>query len=57
MAFSGDLQRNRHVRLVGVNPEAHIRWVLHKLASATNKTAVDLLPHDFARLYPDQVLG
>ena len=44
-------------RLVGVNPEAYIRWVLPKLASATNKTAVDLLPHDFARLYPDQVLG
>jgi transposase len=44
-------------RLVGVNPESYIRWVLPKLASATNKTAVNLLPHDFARLYPDQVLG
>jgi transposase len=44
-------------RLVGVNPEAYVRWVLPKLACATNKTAVDLLPHDYARLYPDQLLG
>ena len=44
-------------RLVGVNPEAYIRWVLPKLASATNKTAVDMMPHDYAKLYPDQLLG
>lgn len=38
-------------RLIGVNPEAYIRWVLPKLAAATNKTADELLPHDFARLH------
>ncbi len=37
-------------RLLGVNPEAYIRWVLPKLAAATNRTATDLLPHDFVRL-------
>jgi transposase len=37
-------------RLLGVNPEAYLLWVLPKLAAATNKTANDLLPHDFARL-------
>ena len=36
-------------RLLGVNPEAYLLWVLPKLAAATNKTANDLLPHDFAR--------
>lgn len=39
-------------RLLGVNPEAYLTWVLPKLAAATNKTAVDLLPHDYARLHP-----
>ena len=39
-------------RLLGVNPEAYIRWVLPLLAAATNKTAQNLLPHDFARLHP-----
>ncbi len=39
-------------RLLGVNPEAYMLWVLPKLAVATNKTAVNLLPHDFARLHP-----
>jgi transposase len=43
-------------RLVGVNPEAYIRWVLPKLAAATNSTATGLLPHDFATLYPDQLM-
>jgi transposase len=43
-------------RLVGVNPEAYIGWVLPRLAAATNVTAVNLLPHDFARLYPDQLI-
>jgi hypothetical protein len=41
---------------LGINPEAYIRWVLPKRA-ATNKTANNLLPHDFARLQvqPDQI--
>jgi transposase len=39
-------------RLLGVNPEAYLLWVLPRLAAATNKTAVNLLPHDFARLHP-----
>lgn len=37
-------------RLVGVNPEDYIAWVLPKLAAATNHTATALLPHDFAQL-------
>jgi transposase len=37
-------------RLLGVNPEAYLLWVRPKLAAATNKTANDLLPHDFAQL-------
>jgi transposase len=37
-------------RLLGVNPEEYLRWVLPKLAAATNKTATGLLPHDFQRL-------
>lgn len=37
-------------RLVGVNPEEYIAWVLPKLAAATNHTATGLLPHDFAQL-------
>lgn len=41
-------------RLLGVNPEAYIRWVLPLLAAATNKTAHNLLPHDFARLHPSE---
>ncbi len=44
-------------RLIGVNPEAYIRWVLPKLAAATNKTVDDILPHDFARLYGQSVTG
>ena len=43
-------------RLIGVNPEAYIRWVLPRLAAATNHTAVDLLPHDFARLFGESVM-
>jgi transposase len=35
-------------KLVGVNPENYIAWVLPKLAAATNKTATGLLPHDYA---------
>jgi transposase len=37
-------------KLVGVNPENYIAWVLPKLAAATNQTATGLLPHDYARL-------
>ena len=37
-------------RLVGVNPEDYIAWVLPQLAAATNHTASALLPHDFAQL-------
>jgi transposase len=37
-------------RLLGVNSEEYLRWVLPKLAAATNKTATGLLPHDFKRL-------
>jgi transposase len=44
-------------RLVGVNPEAYIRWVLPKLAAATNSTAQGLLPHDFATLYPEHIMN
>lgn len=40
-------------KLVGVNPENYLTWVLPKLAAATNKTAVGLLPHDYARLHPN----
>jgi transposase len=37
-------------KLVGVNPESYIAWVLPKLAAATNKTATGLLPQDYALL-------
>jgi transposase len=37
-------------KMLGVNPEAYIAWVLPKLAAATNRTATGLLPHDFAQL-------
>lgn len=38
-------------RLLGVNPESYITWVLPKLAAGTNRsTAAGLLPHDFAQL-------
>jgi transposase len=37
-------------KLIGVNPENYIAWVLPKLAAATNQTATGLLPHDYARL-------
>jgi transposase len=40
-------------KLLGVNPENYIAWVLPKLAAATNKTATGLLPHDYARLSLD----
>lgn len=37
-------------QLLDVNPERYLAWVLPKLAAATNHTAVNLLPHDFAAL-------
>jgi hypothetical protein len=37
-------------RLLNVNPEAYLTWVLPRLASATTKTATGLLPHDYAAL-------
>lgn len=39
-------------RLLGVNPEAYLTWVLPKLAAATHRTATALLAHDYAREYP-----
>lgn len=42
-------------RLIGVNPQAYIGWVLPKLAAATNRTVDHLLPHDFARLHGESV--
>jgi len=35
-----------------VDPLAYLTWVLPKLAAATNQTARDLLPHDYAVLHP-----
>jgi transposase len=36
-------------RLIGVNPEAYLNWVLPQLAAGTNlSTASGLLPHDYA---------
>ena len=38
-------------RLIGVDPEAYLNWVLPQLAAGTNRsTASGLLPHDYARL-------
>ena len=37
-------------KLLGVNPESYLKWVLPKLAAATTATAKNLLPHDFAAL-------
>jgi transposase len=38
-------------KLVGVNPESYLTWVLPILAAGTNRsTAQGLLPHDFAKL-------
>ena len=44
-------------RLLNVNPEAYLLWVLPQLAVGTNQTtAQGLLPHDFAALFPQHVL-
>ena len=37
-------------KLLKVNPESYLKWVLPKLAAATTRTADHLLPHDFAKL-------
>jgi hypothetical protein len=37
-------------KLLNVNPEAYVNWVLPKRASATTKTSSGLLPHDYAGL-------
>jgi hypothetical protein len=37
-------------RLLNVNPEAYLTWVLPKLSTATTKTATGLLPHDYAAI-------
>jgi transposase len=37
-------------RLVGVEPEEYLMWVLPKLAAATTQSAQGLLPHDFKKL-------
>ena len=41
-------------KLLGVNPQNYLTWVLPKLAAATNKTVTGLLPHDYARLHPNE---
>jgi transposase len=44
-------------KLLHVNPEAYLRWVLPQLAVGSNRTtAQGLLPHDFATLFPEHVL-
>ena len=40
-------------RLVKVDPEAYLAWVLPKLAAARSNNLAGLLPHDFAQLPPD----
>lgn len=44
-------------KLLNVNPEAYLRWVLPQLAVGTNHTTAEgLLPHDFAALFPEHVM-
>ena len=38
-------------RLLDVNPEEYLTWVLPNLATATNMNATGLLPHDFKKLF------
>jgi transposase len=37
-------------KLLNINPENYLTWVLPRLAAATTKTATGLLPHDYATL-------
>ena len=39
-------------KLLNINPESYLTWVLPTLAAATTKTATGLLPRDFAALAP-----
>jgi len=44
-------------RMLNVNPDAYLRWVLPRLAVGSNRTtASGLLPHDFAAAFPEQLL-
>jgi transposase len=44
-------------KLLGVNPESYVTWVLPILAAGTNhSTAQGLLPHDFARLHEEAII-
>ena len=36
-------------KLLQVNPEAYLTWVLPRLAAATTKSVDGLLPHDFKK--------
>jgi transposase len=38
-------------KILGVNPESYLMWVLPKLAAASTRSADGLLPHDYARLH------
>jgi IS66 C-terminal element len=40
-------------RLLKIDPQAYLTWVLPKLAAAANHTASGLLPHDFAKPKPN----
>jgi transposase len=40
-------------KLLGVNPEDYLNWVLPRLAGATNQTT-GLLPHDYLKLVKEQ---
>ncbi len=37
-------------KLLRINPEDYLNWVLPRLAAGTNKSTADLLPHDYLRL-------
>jgi transposase len=39
-------------RLLKIDPQAYLTWVLPKLAAATTRDTSGLLPHDYARLHP-----
>ena len=42
-------------RLLRIDPQAYLTWVLPKLAAATNRTVTGLLPHDYAREHPPDI--
>lgn len=41
-------------KLLRLDPEAYLNWVLPQLAAATNHTAAGLLPHDYAATVKEQ---